>query len=155
MASHEELDRVRPLIAWVRKDTLRTRIGVWQMPLEWIGQEKTVAAHLGVETVDMREIILGSLPEGTRFVHLTATKVQEVIDTIASTRGKTDCALVYNLDLLLAGLSSHERLEVWRSLIDGYPHRARALVIAIPEGAISQLWGHRVVEALENDGRLV
>ena len=155
MEPSDPLQDVRALIAFLRRATLRTRIGVWHMPLACVGQERDVAALLGVEAVDVRDPIRQQLPEGTRFVRLTVEKTLETLHVIATTQGITDCAFVYNMDLLLTGLSREDRQRFWESLFDGLPYRSRALLMAIPETAHSVLLPDRWREAWRRDGRLV
>lgn len=154
MESPDPLSTVKALVGRLRRSTLRTRIGVWFMPLNYVGSERDIAARLGVEAVDARQPILQRLPKDTRYVRLTAGKVLEALDSIASHKGNTDCALVYNVDLLLAGLKREERQSVWQGVFDGLPYRVRALVIAIPVKASALLPTDRLCEALRDDGRL-
>jgi len=155
MEQPESLSPVRELVDRLRRYTFRTRVGLWCMPLDHIGHEPDVAARLGIEAVDVREPVLQGLPEGTRYVRLTSEKVLEVLDSIAGYSGKTDCVLVYNVDLLLAGLRREERQRVWQGLFDGLPYRSRALVTAIPVAASALLPSERLQDALTHDGRLV
>jgi len=156
MEPSDPLKDVRALIAFLRRPILRTRVGVWHMPLQCVGQEPDVAARLGVEAVDVRDPIRQQLPEGTRFVRLTVEKALEALDFIATTTPRiTDCAFVYNMDLLLAGLSREDRQRFWESLFDGLPHRSRALLIAVPETAHSVLLPDQWRESWRRDGRLV
>ncbi len=155
MEQPEPLSPVRELIDRLRRPTFRTRVGVWCMPLDYIGQEPDVAVLLGIEAVDVREPILQQLPEGTRFVRLTPEKIFAALDNIANNIGKKDCVLVYNVDLLLAGLTRERRQSVWQGLFDGLPHRSRALVVAIPASAERLLPTAQLLEALQRDERLV
>lgn len=155
MEHSDPLQEVRTLIAFLRRPTLRTRIGVWHMPLACVGQERDVAARLGIEAVDVRDPVRQHLPEGTRYVRLTVEKTLEALDVIANTQGITDCAFVYNMDLLLAGLSRDYRQRFWENLFDGLPHRSRALLIAVPETAHSVLLPEQGRERWRRDGRLV
>lgn len=155
MEQLDALSPVRELIAFLRRHTLRTRVGVWCMPLSYVGQESEVAALLNIEAVDVRQPVLEALPAGTRYVNLTFEKVLEALDSIASGTGHTDCPLVYNLDLLLAGLSRGDRQRVWETLVDGLPYRKRALLLAIPETASPVLPPDRLIEAWRLGGRLV
>lgn len=155
MEQSDPLQDVRALIAFLRRPILRTRVGVWHMPLQCVGQERDVAARLGVEAVDVRDPIRQQLPEGTRFVRLTVEKTLEALDFFATTRGITDCAFVCHMDLLLTGLSREDRQRFWESLFDGLPHRSRALLLAIPETAHGVLLPDRWREVWRRDGRLV
>jgi len=145
---------VRELIAFLRRHTLRTRIGVWCMPL-YVGKESEAAALLNLEAVDVRQPVLEALPAGTRYVNLNSEKVLLALDSIASTTGQTDCAFVYNLDLLLAGISRSDRQQVWDTLSDGLPYRKRALLLTIPETASSVLPPDQLIEAWRRGKRLV
>lgn len=155
MEQPEPLSPVRELIDRLRRHTFRTRVGIWRMPLDYVGQEADVAVRLGIEAVDVREPILQQLPEGTRFARLTDEKILEAFDNITSNICKKDCALVYNVDLLLASLTRERRQSVWQGLFDGLPRRTRALVVAIPVSAEQLLPTAQLLEALQRDERLV
>ncbi len=155
MEQPEPLSQVQALIGLLRRHTLRTRVGVWQMPLRYVGQEQDTAARLGVEAVDVRDAITRRLPDGTRYVRLSAGRIVQALDDIACGAGLTDCAMVYNVDLLLAGLNRDTRQTVWESLFDGLPHRPRALLLAIPKTAHHLLLGERLREAWQRDKRIV
>ena len=155
MEQIDALYPVRELVTFLRQHKLRTRVGVWCMPLSYVGQESEAAALLNLEAVDVRLPVLETLPAGTRYVNLTFEKVLLALDSIASTAGQTDCAFVYNVDLLLAGLTRSDRHRVWESLVDGLPYRSRALLLAVPETATSVLPPDRLCDTWRLDGRLV
>lgn len=155
MEPPEALSAVEELVTLLRRPTLRTRVGIWRMPLDYAGREPDIAVHLGVEAVDVRRPLMQLLPEGTRYVRLTPEKTLQALDSVACSRGQKDCALVYNMDLLLAGLSVEGRHQVWQRLIDGLPHRERALLIALPETAHLLLPGEPLVEVWQRDKRFV
>jgi hypothetical protein len=155
MEPNEPLAEVRALIAFLRRHTLRTRIGLWRMPVEWVGQEPDTATRLQIGAFDIRQAVQQQLAEGTRYVHLTFEKILEALDFVASSEEWTDCALVYNLDLLLAGLKRDERQRVWESLLGGLPYRRRALLLAVPATATQVLPSEQLMEVWQREGRLV
>lgn len=155
MAQNDAFAEVRVLIAFLRRHTLRTRTGLWCMPLDYVGHERDTATHLQIEAFDVRQAIQQQLPEGTRYVRLTLEKTLEALDFVASSEGWMDCVLVYNLDLLLAGLKREERQRVWESLLDGLPYRRRALLLAVPATAVSVLPSERLLQVWQREGRLV
>lgn len=155
MEQNDSLAEVRALIALLRRHTLRTRIGLWCMPLDYVGQELVKATQLQIDAFDVRQAIQQQLPEGTRYVRLTFEKILEALDFVASSRGWTDCVLVYNLDLLLAGLKRDERQRVWESLLGGLPYRQRALLLAVPATATQVLPSEPLLRLWQREGRLV
>lgn len=155
MEQRDSLTDVRTLIDFLRRHTLRTRIGLWRMPLDCVNKEPDVATRLQIEPFDVRQAIQQQLPEGTRYVRLTLEKTLEALDFVANSRGWTDCVLVYNLDLLLAGLKWDERQRVWESLLDGLPYRQRALLLTIPATAVQVLPTEQLLEVWQREGRLV
>lgn len=155
MEQNDPLAQVRALIAFLQRPTLRTRIGLWQMPLDYVGQEPVKATQLQIDAFDVRQAIQQQLPEGTRYVRLTFEKVLEALDLVASSQRWTGCALVYNLDLLLAGLKRDERQKVWESLLDGLPYRQRALLLAVPATATQVLPSEQLRHVWQREGRLV
>ena len=155
MEQRDSLTEVRALIDFLRRHTLRTRIGLWRMPLHCVGKEPDVATRLQIDAFDVRRAIQQQLPEGTRYVRLTLEKVLEALDFVASSERRRDCVLVYNLDLLLAGLKRNERQRVWESLLGGLPYRQYALLLAIPATAIQVLPTEQLLEVWQREGRLV
>ena len=96
------------VVKLIRTNTLRIRNGLWLLPSTSLGQERNEAARLLVEGVDLRQELVQYLPAGTHFIGLTEQKVIELLDKVAEGEGQSDCALIYNLDLLLARLKQHE-----------------------------------------------
>ncbi len=155
MEQTDSLAEVRALITLLRRHTLRTRIGLWRMPLDCVGQEPNIATYLQIEAFDVRQAIQQQLPEGTRYVRLTLEKTLEALDFVASSEGWSDCALVYNLDLVLAGLKRDERQRVWELLLGGLPYRRRALLLAVPATATQVLPPEQLLQVWQREGRLV
>jgi hypothetical protein len=148
------INLVKDLVQFLRGATLRTRIGLWRMPLDVLGREADLAVALGVEAVDIRIPLSARLAPGTEFMHLSPVKIVETLDTVASQNGQSDCVLICNLDLLLAAISQQERQQVWRELYDGLPHRPRALLLAIPEQAVHLLPVDEMIDSWRRDRRL-
>jgi hypothetical protein len=155
MEQSDSLAEVRALIGLLRRHTLRTRIGLWRMPLNYVGREPDTATSLLIEAFDLRQAIQQQLAEGTRYVRLTFERILEALDFVASSEGWTDCVLVYNLDLLLAGLKQDERQRVWESLLGGLPYRRRALLLAVPATATQVLPSEQLIEIWQREERLV
>ncbi len=155
MEQSDSLAEVRVLIGLLRRHTLRTRIGLWRMPLNYVGREPDTATSLLIEAFDLRQAIQQQLAEGTRYVRLTFERILEALDFVASSEGWTDCVLVYNLDLLLAGLKQDERQRVWESLLGGLPYRRRALLLAVPATATQVLPSEQLIEIWQREERLV
>jgi hypothetical protein len=155
MEQSDLLSEVKELIDLLRRHALRTRVGLWRMPLKWVGQEPDIATRLQIEAFDIREAIKPRLPEGTRYVRLTPEKTLEALDSIANLQGRMDCVLVYNLDLLLASLKWEGRQRVWESLLDGLPYRQRALLLAVPTTADQVLPSETLLEVWRRERRLV
>jgi len=125
----------KEVITLIRTNVLRIRIGLWLIPASYLGQERNEAARMLLEAVDIRQELIKQLPTDARFTGLSGQKVLELIDAIAQQKGNSDCALIYNLDLLLSRLSSQEREFVWLLLLEAMPHRPRALLITMPASA--------------------
>jgi hypothetical protein len=143
------------LVQFLRRKTSRSRVGLWRYPLNKIGKEYEIAVNLGVQALDISRYYLDQLPSGAEFARLSATKVIETLDSIASSIGPSDCVLIYNLDLVLAGLKTEERQLIWQDLYNHFPNRLRAIIIIIPESALPLLPTETLLEKWQNDSRLV
>ena len=137
------------------RHTSRTRVGLWRMPLNKIGHEAESAIRIGAEALDVGRYLRERIPAGAEFVRLSEQKVLETLDHIASTHGESDCVLSFNLDLLLAGVSSDERQKIWQSLFNGFPNRTRVLLISVPETAVNLLPTETHLEKWQSDARLI
>jgi len=134
--------------------TLIHRTGIWLMPVNMLGKEPDYAARLNLDAVDIRTPLLESLPEGTRFLGLSGDKVFHLLDHICEHSKGSSCLLVYNVDLLLARLRLQDRVYVWSQLYNAFPHRKRALVIVMPEGADQLLPPLAALKSWNSDKRL-
>lgn len=127
------------LLANLRDQSLRNRVGLWLAPDRQLVQIVNEAARLGIDAQDIRQALLHRLPLGTRFAGLSGTRLADLLDSICEQPGYSDCVLVYNLDLLLAGLGYEDQQEIWRTLWQSFPHRQRALLLVMPQTAVHLL----------------
>lgn len=118
---------------------MRVRTGLWLISPNLLGDEHNEAVRLGVAAVDIREFLLGKLPADTAFVTLNENRVNQLLELIAGQAHFGNCALVYNLDLLLARLTVLQREDAWNFMLDGMPYRQSALILVMPSTAKSLL----------------
>jgi hypothetical protein len=143
------------LVKYLRRRTSRTHVGLWLMPLDRVGYEADVAVHLDdVEALDIAMYLHNKIPKGADFVRLSAKKIIETLDSIASSLGQRDCVLVYNLDLLLSGIREEECQKVWQTMFNQLPGRARILILAIPKTADHLRPDESFLTEWKNDARL-
>jgi|GEM_PF-770419 len=129
----------REVVSLIRANVLRIRIGLWLIPASYLGQERNEAARFLLEGVDIRQELVKQLPVDARFAGLNSQKVIDLIDAVTQQKGTSDCALIYNLDLLLSRLSPQECEFVWQLLLEAMPHRPRAILITMPASATDLL----------------
>lgn len=134
-----ESNTLSALVTALRAPSLRVRTGLWLMRLAEIGQERNEAARQGIEAVDLRANLLARLPPDAGYTGLSSQVFLELCEAVTQQPGAGDCALVYNIDLLLARLTRQERREVWQDLYQALPHRRRVLLLAMPETATELL----------------
>lgn len=149
-----QIEPVIKLVELLRSATLRTRIGLWCMPLEAAGREREIAVQLSVEAVDVRTPLRTKIAPGADYLRLSTVKIIETLDSIASSTGRSDCVLVCNLDLLLSGVTQEQCTQVWEELFNGLPHRSRALLLAIPETATQIMPSDELLAAWRRDNRV-
>lgn len=123
------------VVTLLRAKVLRNQVGLWRYPIALLGQEKNEAAKLMVEAVDLRRELLNSPGIGNRFVDLTPQRAFDLVDAVSQQKGIGGCALVYNLDLLLSGLTYQDREWVWQMVLNSLPHRPRAVLLSLPDTA--------------------
>jgi hypothetical protein len=141
------------LISNLRKNA-RNRIGLWRMPLNLLGHESQIAVQADIDALDISQAYRNRLPAGAEFARLSGQRVSEILDEIASNPGK-DCVLIYNLDLLISGISNDDCQNLWGSLLNGFPNRLRALVFAMPATATQLMPVDSVMEKWENAKRSI
>lgn len=134
--------------------SLRCRTGIWLMPHDKVGDEENEAARLGLDAVDIRRVLLENLPEETSYAGLSSERIENLLHQIADRQTGSHCFLVYNLDVLLAGLTKEERDAVWRYLKVGLPHAKHALLIALPTSARQALLGDEHYRSWQKEDRL-
>ncbi len=142
------------VVKLIRATILRIRNGLWLLPTTSLGQERNEAARLLVDAVDLRQRLIRHLPADTRFIGLTDQKVIELLDEVAEQEGQSDCALVYNLDLLLSHLKQQEIKYIWQHVIESMPHRSCALLITMPASATDLLPSDEQLVQLAREKRL-
>ena len=142
------------VVALLRSRMLRVRTGLWLFPKAYLGYEADEAIRLRLEAVNLRQVWLDTLPPETHFIGLTPEKLLEVLDDILNLPGKSDCVLVYNLDIFLARLKKAERKSVWEGLFSALPHRTRGLLIAMPQTARDLLPSPKRLKFWEREHRL-
>ncbi len=143
------------LAALLRRQILRVRTGLWLISPNLLGDEHNEAVRLGIAAVDMRELLLGELPADTAFVMLNADRVIQLLNQVADQAHFGNCALVYNLDLLLARLTALQRVDAWDVILDGIPYRQSGLILAMPGTAKSLLPSDNRLGDLAATGRLI
>ena len=144
----------REVVDLLKGSSLIHRTGIWLMPINMLGKEPDHAARLNLDAIDIRTPLLESLPEGTRFLGLSGDKVVQLLDHICEHAKGSSCLLVYNVDLLLARLRLQDRIYVWSQLYNAFPHRKRALVIVMPDGADQLLPPLAALKFWNSDKRL-
>ena len=143
------------LVKFLLRGTSRTRVGLWRFPQKKIGKEGELAINLGVQAIDVSRYYYDRLPQGADHVRLDVSKVLGALDAIATSAGTSRCALIYNLDLLLAALREEERQQIWQSLFNSFPNRPRALIVAISETAHHLLPSEDLLGKWQEESRLV
>jgi hypothetical protein len=123
----------------LRQPGARVGVGVWLMPMEYLGREEGIAARLDVQALDARLAYLESLPAGARFSGLTRPdgyqNLTSLLRDLSQRTHRRDCLLVHTLDLLLLALEVNEREYFWRDALGGLPYTHTKLILAVPEKA--------------------
>ena len=143
------------LIQTLRHGGLRVRTALWLLPATDLARLPDEAARLGVNLVDVRRPLLENLAPDQRFLNLGVREIIEALDALCQDNQKGDCLLVTDCDLLIAGLSYHERKAIWDTLYRGFPHRPRAIILAMPQRASGLLPDERQLDLWRREGRLV
>jgi hypothetical protein len=142
------------VVALLRSPLLRVRTALWLMPMDYLGCEAEEAARLRLEAVDLRQVWLKTLPEGTKYIGLTPEKLLDEVDRLTEQPGASDCVLAYNVDIFLARLRQAERKMVWEGLFTALPHRQRGLLVVMPQRAGDLLPASDQLTLWEREGRL-
>jgi hypothetical protein len=143
------------LVENLKRGNFRTNVGIWCMPLSQIGHEADIAFRLDLGMLDASKEFLSKLPAKTEYARLSVTRLYEFLDETANRSDIRDCVLIYNFDLLLAGLrKEQDRNQVWQDLYNRFPNRQHAFLITIPETASHLLPSDDMLEKWQKDGRL-
>lgn len=129
---------IKKLCNTLREPGARVGIGVWLMPVAYLGQEENVAVRLNVQPLDARQAYLDRLPPGASFSGLTRQNgyhnLVELMRDLSRNTHWRDCLLVHTLDLLLWALEISEREQFWREVLV-LPYPSTKLILTIPESA--------------------
>jgi len=125
----------RKLIELLSGPSLRCRTGILLVERRHVGQERDIAAKLGMDSGDYQQLLLKSLPEGSTFVDISVDSEIARLDELMCSRSGTPSVLVYSLDLALTKLDSADREKFWDSVFNRLPNRRRSLIITMPESA--------------------
>lgn len=150
-----ESTSVNSLVLTLRHADLRVRVGLWLHPLSLLGVEADEAARLMVQAVDLRGELLQMLSPEARFAHIDEVSVLNLLDGLSRRSYFGGCALVYNLDLLLAALTHKERTSVWDFLFTGLSRRKSALLLTLPATATQLMPAEIVSDEWRTTDRLV
>jgi len=131
--------KIETLRDQLRQPGARLGIGVWLMPMAYLGKEETIAVRLDVQALDARQAYLDNLPEGAQFSGLTAPEgyqnLTRLMRDLSQRIHRRDCLLVHTLDLLLLVLEVNERELFWHEALHGLPYPRTRLILAVPEKA--------------------
>jgi hypothetical protein len=132
--------RIEALREELRQPGARTGVGVWLMPMAYLGREEAIAARLDVQAMDAPQSYLAYLETrsaGASFSGLTQVdgyqKLVAWLHSLAHGQHHRDCLLVHTLDLLLLALEASERDQFWRDALQGLPYPPTKLILAVPE----------------------
>lgn len=148
------MKRPRDLVALLCSGQLRVATGLWLLPDEFVGKEDEEAYRLDLEPVDLRQRLLDALEPGTKYAGLSVDRLVTLIDGVTRERADRAGALIYNLDLLLARLTSADRQLVWDDLFKALPRRSRAILLTMPEAAEDLLPWREKLDLWRLDNRL-
>ncbi len=146
---------VNDVIQTLRFGGLRVRTALWLLPAVALKQLPDKAARLGIDLADVRQPLLDSFAPEQRFVRLGTRECVTALNTLCQRDQATDCILVANCDLLIARLNTDERKDLWEILYRGFPHRSRALLLAMPQDAAALLPSEQQLAYWTKEKRLV
>lgn len=123
------------LIQQLRHSGWRVRTALYLLPAADMRRLPEWAARLNIGYADARTPLLATIAPTQRYLHLTEVQLIHALDALCQEPTAKDCLLVGNMDLLLAKLGGQERERVWQTLFQAFPHRPRALLLAMPQSA--------------------
>jgi len=127
--------KAEALVDLLSGPTLRCRTGILLLPKKLLGQEANIAARLGMDAVDYREVLVASLPSGTSFVDIDQDTEFARLDHLTTDVAGSPCFLVCNMDLALAKLDHSARGQFWDAFLHKLSRRPRAPILAMPDSA--------------------
>lgn len=142
------------LIHKLRGPSLRCRTGIVLLAPDDLGYEAGLAVRLGVDAEDYVKVLLENLAPDARFVGIGDEEEEQRLHRIAQANGGP-VVLVYNFDVALTRMKWQQRERLWRHLFAHFPHRRRALLLAVPEKAHELLPAGTDRRMWEKDGRIV
>jgi hypothetical protein len=126
-------EAVRALSRRLRgSDAPRTKTGLVFWPASLWRDVHGVAAALDATPVSLAARLLQRLPANARAVPLDVESLFAEVSAVADERQGGDVAWVFDVDVLLAKLPEAERERFWEAAFDRLPHRARAVLLALP-----------------------
>ncbi len=152
MSLHIPNDKVDALFEVLKNN--RSRVGIWLVPAEHHGQEAAVAIYTASIAVDLTKLYLAGLADDARFSALAPDRLSDLVAAIFAGGGNTR-AIGYNLDLLLARLTSDQRAEFWNMALSGHPNPPRMLILMLPQLADHLLPQGFWMEQWEKAGKLL
>lgn len=143
------MDSINPedVVRVLRSPVPRVRTGLILVPTQKINNVVNEAVRLGIEHIDARKCWIDKLPHGTKYAGITTKKLILLLDEIVNKYNLNDCVLLYNFDVLISFLKYEDRKSFWTYLINYMPHRACAILIAIP-------YSNKTDELLPNQNQL-
>lgn len=123
------------LITQLRHGRWRHRTALYLLPAAQLSRTAELAARWSIGHADVRTPLLATIAPDQRFLNLSEKRVIEALDALCHDPQAHECVLVANLDLLLAKLGKQGQERVWQTLLNGFPHRPRALLLAMPTAA--------------------
>ena len=145
---------IEDLVKLLQSNELVVRTGLWLVPVKWNINAAGLAARFNMDALDMRQVWLDQLPHGVNMAGLRRDRLLEVISNLADQQNQSDCVLLYNLDLLISGLSPKDRELFWHHSFKGLPHKSRALLYLFPNEAYQQLIDPENRQTWEGSGRM-
>lgn len=131
--------RIEALRDTLRQPGARIGVGVWLMPMAYIGDEEALAVRLDIQALDARQAYLEALPPGACFSGLTRPdgyqNLTQLLRALSRSTHRRDCLLIHTLDLLLLALEVDDRERFWREALEGLPYPRTKLILAVPDKA--------------------
>ena len=125
----------RELVKSLKRQGFRCRTGVLSLPTATLGEEREIAAALGVECLDYQQRLVSLVSPNSKFLNLSLPRLVEDLDDIANAHTGEICVLVSNFDIALARLRTEECRALWQTLLSDFPNKTRALLFCVPAHA--------------------